>query len=162
MRENAWLLARLSHPGARCRGTTRAQSLGDALKPTSSQASTEPANNPERCTTAVPLSKGKQRLWKWWDHWEQGEEKGAFQQSPARGVGMEQGILRARRVAADACTGWVFKAVRLISSRLPTQTPAVCYMTCHYIARNLWCPSSPPGNHCGAVINDTPAAYYTH
>lgn len=35
-------------------------------------------------------------------------------------------------VRADASTSHFLKAVRLISSRLPPRTPAVCYMTRHY------------------------------
>lgn len=36
-------------------------------------------------------------------------------------------------VRADASTSRFLKAVRLISSRLPARTPAVCYTTRHYI-----------------------------
>lgn len=73
---------------ASCKGTMRVQSLEDALKTTSSQASTEPANNPERCTQAVPISKGKQQLWRRWDHWERrGKGKRGLSAEPCQGGG---------------------------------------------------------------------------
>lgn len=65
-------------------------------------------------------------------------------------------------VRADASTSRFLKPVRLISPRLPaTDTCGLLHDTSLYFC-NLWCPSSAPGNHCVAVINDTQAVYYTH
>lgn len=82
------------------------------------------------------ISKGKQRLSK-----EVGSSGAEGRKGPfSRGLPGGSGGSGTRGVAPRAAgsvqmpaRGGFFRAVRLISSRLPAQTPAVCYMTRHYI-----------------------------
>lgn len=65
-------------------------------------------------------------------------------------------------VHADASTSRFLKAVTLISSRLPAQTPAVCYTTRHYIIATYGVHHHPQAITVESMINDTQAVYYTH
>lgn len=67
-----------------------------------------------------------------------GKEERSLSAEPSHqeiGRAMRQAEDEPRRpgIRADASTSHFLKAVRLISSRLPARTPAVCYTTRHYI-----------------------------
>lgn len=92
-------------------------------------------------------------------------KKGAFQQSPPGrlgGRGQAGGGSARRWVRADASTGRFFQGCQVDFLSAPcADTCGLLHDTSLYFC-NLWCPSSPPGNHCVAMINDTQAVYYTH
>lgn len=82
------------------------------------------------------ISKGKQQLSEEVGSSRAEGRKGPFSRALPGGSGGagRQGVSpRAAGSVQMPARGGFFRAVRLISSRLPAQTPAVCYMTRHYI-----------------------------
>lgn len=115
----------------------------------------------QRSAPAVPFSKGKQRLPGEVGSSTRGRKKGAFQQSPPACKAGEREAGDEPGVRADSSARRFPKAVRLISCRFPHgHLRSVPHTSLDF--SNFWCPSSPPGNQRGAVINDPQAVYYTH
>lgn len=137
---NSRFLARflaLSHPGARYRGGQG----GAQPEPTCLGAA-------EICPSCSPLQR-KTAAARRGGIIDTGKEERSLSAEPSRqeaGRVMRQAEAKPRQsgVCADASTSRFLQAVRLISSRLPTQTPAVCYVTHHYIFATYGVHHHPP------------------